>query len=157
MKLILREQFSLEIPQANQEDKVITGTYMEYTPKLQKMIQEEFKEDTDKAKRGEKLSLKLQKKLKKLNRWEERGNKSEDEIEALENEIESLEDEVSELIDFINESNANNRVFKRRIELQFNAECQDEIRQLCEVAGYKRVFNAVAEDINEKKGNDTKN
>lgn len=157
MKLLINEPFSLEVTMQDGSEKVITGTYKEYTPALRKIIQNEFKEETDKAKLGMKKSSKLQRLVRRLERWEESETKTDEEIEKLEDEIYSMQDEIQDLQDEIENMNTEERSFIRRIELQFNTEVQQEIKELCKVAGYHKVFDTVAEDINEKKGNATKN
>lgn len=153
MKLLINEPFSLEIPLADGGEDIVTGTYKEFSPAIKKIIQDTFKEESDKAKAGAKKSKKFQKLYSRLERWEADTTKSNDDIDKLQDEVFELEEEINQLSEEINEAKTEEKTYIKRIELQFNQEIHEKIKNLCKHVGYVKLFDTVAEDINEKKGN----
>lgn len=152
-KLILRDKFILEIPKTDGENDIIKGTLRKLTKQEMKQIQDNFKSETDKARKLIKNSTKLKKIAKKIERLELQDMDSENikNIERLENEFDSLELILEAGNEELQEMDVEENANKQRLEMSISEDAKVKILSLGATYGYKIVLDKILEGVEEGK------
>ena len=150
MKFTFIEDFTLEVG----DTVVLKGTFKELSKSEMKEQKAKQKELLDMSKEATKLSSRLTFLEQKKNIKEKLGDwKS---VEATLEEIHTLTNDINEKLRVLNEGDREEEIYKSRLEMSLGGEQVSNIMDLGEEYGYKRVFDTIQKDIEEKKGNDEK-
>ena len=155
MKLAIKENFTIEVPKADGTEEIIKGTYRILTKAELKQIKEEFKESKQKADNAIKLTRNYNRLINKQKLFN--LETSHIEKQSTETKILELEEQLEDLQAWLEENEPTDKAIRKRLEFALDAECQDQIFNLCETFGYQLVVSTIEKDINEKKPKDTKN
>jgi len=147
MKFTFIQDFTLEVG-----DKTLTGTFKE----LSKSETKAHKAKQDELLKLSKETRKYSSRLTFLQQKKEIKEKLEDwaEVDKIFEEMQELTDKLNEAIEVLSDSEQEENIYKSRLDMSLGGDFISEIMELGHEYGYKRVFDTIQKDIQDKEGND---